>query len=53
MIHGYKSTGVSNGEAQNFVPGKTQTPEVWILDTALETRVRSIRLATGWKSLES
>lgn len=35
------------------MPGKTQIPEVWILDTALETRVKSIRLATGWKSLES
>lgn len=28
-------------------------PEFWILNTALETRVKSIRLATGWKSLEN
>lgn len=26
MIHGYKSSRVSNGEAWKLVPGKTHTP---------------------------
>lgn len=43
LIHHYKSTGVSNGEAWEFVPGKTQIPEVWILDLRPGLR------ASGWQ----
>lgn len=45
LIHGYKSTGISNGEAWKFVPGKTETPGSGCWTQPMRQGLR----ASGWQ----